>query len=113
MMRHLYLSVRCWPCFIARYADSGFTVFRIRWINAKCALTRCSEELIILRFEMQMCYLGYTSRANAWGKRKAKMSSSRAHKFLAQEYASHWNDLAAYAKERFNLCYDDVIHRDL
>ncbi|KZV59297.1 hypothetical protein PENSPDRAFT_566377, partial [Peniophora sp. CONT] len=76
-------------------------VFRIRWINAKCDLTRCTEELIILRFEMQMCYLGYNSRARAWQRRKVKMKDSAGHTYMAQAYVKEWTDMAAHAKKKF------------
>ena len=74
---------------------------------------RCQEELIILRFEMQMCYLGYISMAEDWRERRRKMNDSRAHYFMAQEYISHWKDMAAHAKQRFNLCIENVIPDDL
>lgn len=60
-----------------------------------------------------MCYLGYRSRAVDWKARKKIVKGSRGHSALAQENASHWFDLAAYAKERFNLCLADVIHMGL
>ena len=62
---------------------------------------------------MQMCYLGYKSRARAWMRRRRTMKDSRAHEFLAMEYASSWSDMAAYAEKRFNQCYQGVIHKDL
>ena len=74
---------------------------------------RCREEIIILRAEMQMCYLGYRSRARAWVKRGTRMAGHRAHEFMARENAGHWNDLAAYARKRFNQCFTDVIHQNL
>ena len=70
---------------------------------------RGQEELIILRFEMQMCFLGYRSRARSWAARRSTMEGHRAHEFLAMEYMGHWNDLAAYAAKRFNECIKDVI----
>lgn len=102
------------PCMQAQEATHReSTVFRIRWINAKCALTRCTEELTILRFEMQMCYLGYQTRAKQWQRRLNRMRYSAAHRYLAQEYSSHWTDLSKYAKQRFNMCYKNVIHAQL
>ena len=88
-------------------------VFRVRWINAKCALEQCREELIILRFEMQMCYLSYRSRAKEWMRRRTAMKGHRAHEFMAVEYAGSWSDMAAYAQQRFNHCIKDVIHKNL
>ena len=85
------------------------SVFRVRWINAQCALERCSEEIVIIHFEMQMCYLGYMSIAKDWKERRRTMKDSRAHVFMAQENVSHWQDLAAHAKERFNLCMPNTI----
>ena len=88
-------------------------VFRIRWINAQCALERCSEEIVILHFEMQMCYLAYRSMASDRRSRRDKMTASRAHVFMAQEYVSHWEDMAAHAKQRFNLCIENTIPDNL
>ena len=96
-----------------RFPNLMIPVFRIRWINAKCALTRCAEELKILRFEMQMCYLGYVSRAKSWDQKRRIMRHSKGHKAVAEEYASNWRDMAALAKERFNLCIQNVIHDGL
>ena len=84
-------------------------VFKIRWINAKCNQARCAEELAILRFEMQMCYLGYRSRGKGWEKKSREMADSPAHVSLAEEFRGSWTDMAAYAKQEFNICVRDVI----
>ena len=84
-------------------------VFRIRWINAQCALERCSEEIVILHFEMQMCYLSYKVLASSWICRATKMSGSRAHVAMAHKYAEHWLDMAKYAQRKFNSCHKDII----
>lgn len=62
---------------------------------------------------MQMCYKSYIGMSTAWLRRKTSTKDSRAHRFMAQEVASHWSDLAAYAKKRFNLCYENVISRTI
>ena len=72
-------------------------------------MTRCTEELIILRAEMQMCYLGYTSKARLWAGKRNAVAGSSPHTYMAEDYIHQWWDLAAYAKSRFNLCYSDVI----
>ncbi|VDB96079.1 unnamed protein product [Peniophora sp. CBMAI 1063] len=94
-----------------RQKDEEFIAdfFRVRWINAKCSLTRCREELIILTFEMQMCYLGYRSLASGWMRKAKNMAGKRAHEAMAFENAGHWSDMAAYAKARFNECHENVI----
>ncbi|VDC00896.1 unnamed protein product [Peniophora sp. CBMAI 1063] len=100
---------------VARALDEEFVAefFRVRWINAKCSLTWCREELIILKFEMQMCYLSYKSLASAWMRRGTRMAGSRAHVAMAHEYAEHWLDMAKYAEGKFNTCHKNVISKRL
>lgn len=62
-----------------------------------------------MQLEMQMCFLGFKSRAKAWTQRKERMKHRRAFAFAAEAHATHWRDLAAFAKERFNLCIQDVV----
>ncbi|VDB99537.1 unnamed protein product [Peniophora sp. CBMAI 1063] len=103
------------PVEVTRKKDEEFIAafFRIRWINARCSLVRCQEELIILHFEMQMCYLGYKSLADDWIQRKQVMSGQVAHEYMAAEMASNWTDMANYGRERFNMCHKDVITSSL
>ena len=78
-----------------------------------CAKARCDEEIIILTWEMKLCYLGYRSRAMSWEEKGTDMRHSSAHVSIAEEFASSWRDMAAYAKQQFNLCFGGVISDSL
>lgn len=62
---------------------------------------------------MQTTYLGYMARAEAWLALGRAMDHSRPHTYMAQEQASSWSDMAVYAKERFNMCIQNVIPHNL
>jgi hypothetical protein len=80
----------------------SFLVFRIRWINAKAALDRAKEELIILKAEMVMCYLGYQSNSREWNCRGQTMAHSPGHVAIAAQKAAMWDGFAKRAKTVFN-----------
>lgn len=88
-----------------------FSVFRIRWIEARSAYMRCAEELIKLQLEMEMTYLGYGARADVWADRAATLvecgSTYSGHVAKAFEMEDMWRRLAARAKVVFRSLHPE------
>lgn len=93
------------PAIFALMLRGEQTVFRIRWIEAKCAYMRCAEELVKLHQEMDMTYLGYHARADIW-RRKAEHllacgSTYSGHAAAAFQEQHSWRSLARRARTVF------------
>ena len=81
--------------------------FMVRWIQAKCAVVRCQEELVILPLEMERCILGYRHQAKLW--RGRAQSFSPGHRCYALRKASVWLAMA----ERADRCFRAVLGPDI
>ena len=73
----------------------------LRWIQAKCAVERCREELVILVVEMERCVLGYRHQAGIWHTRAAQPRLSAGHYTYALRKADMWTHLADKAERTF------------
>lgn len=89
-----------------------WTVFRVRWINARATVDRCDEEGGFLHAEMGMVYRGYRDMAQRWGKR-AELLEGRdgyePHVSTARADEEIWNEFADRARHEFNLLVPGII----
>lgn len=101
--------------FLALYipvSQTMFSVFRIRWINARAGVDRCDEEMAILRVEMGLIYRGYRNLSNVWAARADLMDNlgdKEAHAALAREQEEIWEEYAKRARHEFNALVPNVL----
>lgn len=77
----------------------------VRWIQARAAVERCKEELVILPLEMERCVLGYGHRARLWQNRSEIPGLSLGHRCYALRKADVWGNLVAKAEH----CFEKVL----
>lgn len=81
--------------------SSLYPAFMLRWIQAKCAVERCKEELVIVPVEMERFILGCGHRARLWTIRANKPCLSAGHRAYALRKADVWQKLADKAERAF------------
>ena len=96
-----YLIIMTWlqakPCF------SEETVYRVNWLRAKCRSDRWSEELILVKSELEWTRLFYQRKARIWNERAQSLALSQPRlQYYARRQAGVWTLLQSGVENTMN-----------
>jgi hypothetical protein len=82
-----------------------YLVYRVNWLKAKARVDRWTEELFLVKNEMQWTMLWFQNQANLWRERSEMEGDDlpMGHEAYAVKQKKLWNEFLTKSSERFKL----------
>lgn len=76
-------------------------VHRVNWLRAKASFDRATEEVILVKYEMQWTIRYFEHQVTTWRRRREE-GCSMGHIMYATKQVAMWAGLAGAAKQTFD-----------